>query len=96
MAPIDIPAIEYEARRLRSLEIQHLEGILIARLRLYAQLLGNTVLVMLEAASETLRPLFAWNPQARRVAGIHRSLLLRINRTARGLFAWNPQHCRGC
>lgn len=65
--PIDIIEIERYARQLRAEEMQRLEGIFADRLRLLALLLGNTLLSLLEAVSEKIRPLFSWNPQARRV-----------------------------
>lgn len=63
--PIDIIAIERYARQLRAEEMQRLQGVFAKRLGLLAVLLGNTLLSLLEALSETVRPLFSWNPQHR-------------------------------
>jgi hypothetical protein len=90
MQPFDIPAIERHARQLRAQEIQRLQGLFAERARLYAVLLGHSLLSLLEAAGSILRPLFSWNPQdTARPAGP--ALLARANRGARALFAWNPQ-----
>lgn len=86
MQPIDIPTIERHARQLRAQEIQRLEGLFAERARLYAVLLGHSLLSLLEA----VRPLFSWNPQAVEQTGSP-SLATRVNRGARALFAWNPQ-----
>jgi hypothetical protein len=100
MPPLNIPAIEQEARRLRAEEMQRVQGLVSARLALYARLLGATALSGLMAVSESLRPLFSWNPQERAsdaVAGNpDPAVLPRLNRLARGLFAWNPQARRSC
>jgi hypothetical protein len=66
--PIDIIAIERFARQLRAEEMQRLQGVFAERLGLLAVLFGGTLLSLLEALSERLRPLFSWNPQHRRVA----------------------------
>jgi hypothetical protein len=63
--PIDIPAIERHARQLRAEEMQRLQGVLAERLGLYGLLLARSLLVVLEVASEWLRPWFSWNPQRR-------------------------------
>jgi len=100
MPPLNIPAIEQEARQMRAAEMQRIGGLMSARMGLYARLLGATALLALIAAGEGLRLLFSWNPQAsahRAMAG-HRSpaMLTRLNRVARRLFAWNPQAGRSC
>jgi hypothetical protein len=64
MEPLNIPAIEQEARLLRAQEIQRFEGLIAARLGVYAQLLGATLVAALTAVSKRLRTLFSWNPQA--------------------------------
>lgn len=67
MLPLDITAIEQRARRLRAEEIRNVPGVMSARMRVYGQLVGNTLLTALtalSAVSEILRPLFSWNPQA--------------------------------
>ena len=66
MLPLSIPAIEQEARKLRAEEIRRIQGLVSARLGLYGRLLGATALSGLAAVSKRLRPLFSWNPQARR------------------------------
>lgn len=65
MESIDIPAIERYARQLRAQEIQRLEGLFAERTRLYALLLGGSLLSGLEFVSEKIRPLFSWNPRAK-------------------------------
>ena len=100
MPPLNIPAIEQEARKLRAEEMQRIQGLVLARLRLAARLLGATALSGLVAASEILRPLFSWNPQERAAvteAGSQSpALLTRLSRLGRGLFAWDPQARRSC
>lgn len=66
MSPIDILAIEQEARKRRAEEMQRVSGLLSAQLRVYAKLLAATALQGLIALGEIIRPLFAWNPRARR------------------------------
>ena len=66
MAPIDIAAIERQARALRAQEMQRLQGIFAERLGLCARLLGHSLLSLARAASKILRPAFSWNPQQRR------------------------------
>lgn len=66
MAPIDIAAIERQARALRAEEMQRLQGIFAERLGLYARLLGRSLLSLAQIISKTLRPAFSWNPQNRR------------------------------
>lgn len=62
MAPIDIPAIEQRARRLRAEEMRRIEGLVAQRMGLYFRLLGGSLLAALRLVSEALRPLFSWNP----------------------------------
>ena len=95
MAPIDIPTIECQARALRAQEIQRLQGLFAERLRLYALLLGNSLLSLLESLANTLRPAFSWNPQTLAIKP-GKSVLERLNRAARSLFSWNPQNRRSC
>lgn len=66
MAPIDIAAIERQARALRAEEMQRLQGIFAERLGLYAHLLGRSLLSLSQIISKILRPAFSWNPQNRR------------------------------
>ena len=100
MTPINIPAIEQQARKLRAEEMQRVQGLVSARLRSHARLLGATALSGLVAVSEILRPLFSWNPQERasgaEAGSQSPALLTRLSRLARGLFAWNPQARRSC
>lgn len=63
MEHIDIAAIERRARQLRAEEMQRLQGLFAERARLYGLLLGHSLLSLLEAVGEKLRPLFSWNPQ---------------------------------
>lgn len=66
MAPIDIAAIERQARALRAQEMQRLQGIFAERLGLCARLLGHSLLSLVQGVSKILRPAFSWNPQQRR------------------------------
>jgi hypothetical protein len=95
MSPIDITRIEQQARQLRAEEMQRINGLVAARLRLYVQLLAATALSGAATVAAILRPLFSWNPQqaaaADRFEGQHRSLLSRLNSAMRWLFSWNPQ-----
>ena len=100
MPPLNIAAIEQEARKLRAEEMQRIQGLVSARLRLYGQLLGATALSGLTALSESLRPLFSWNPQEQtcrtEASNQGRAVLTRLSRLGRRLFAWNPQARRSC
>ncbi len=66
MAPIDIAAVERQARALRAQEMQRLQGIFAERLGLCARLLGHSLLSLVQGVSKILRPAFSWNPQQRR------------------------------
>ncbi len=66
MRPLDITAIEQHARRLRSAEMQRVQGLMSAQMRLYGQLLGATVLSVVLHISGGLFRLFSWNPQPHR------------------------------
>jgi len=66
MAPIDITAIEREARRMRAEELRRINGLISERLALHGRLLANTALTVLAAIGAGLRLLFSWNPQAPR------------------------------
>ena len=96
MRPLDIPAIEQHARELRAAEIQRIQGLFAARGALVLRLASESLLAGLAAASEVLRPLFSWNPQASSLALAPSldPLLDRMNRGARVLFSWNPQQRR--
>ncbi len=99
MKPIDIAAIEQEARELRAAELRRIEDIFASRLRLLAALASHTMMDAVEAVGELLRPLFSWNPQdadRARVKAVRPSVTVRANRIARSLFAWNPRDHRSC
>lgn len=66
MRPIDIPAIEQEARELRAAEIHRLNGLFAERVELLAKLAAASTVAGAHVFSEMLRPLFSWNPQDRR------------------------------
>ena len=66
MTPIDYPSLERYARELRAQEIRRLEVVAAERMRVYAQLLGDSLLHGLYLLSELLRPLFSWSPDRRR------------------------------
>lgn len=65
MAPIDISAIERRARALRADEMRRLENLVAERMGVYALLAGRSVIAVLAAVANALRPLFSWNPQRR-------------------------------
>ena len=93
MNPIDIPAIEQQARRLRAAEIQRVNGLFVERARLVAKLAAESLAVGAVAVSEALRPMFSWNPRpaAKPVSISAEPVLERMNHAARALFSWNPQ-----
>lgn len=93
MNPIDIPAIEEQARRLRAAEIQRINGLFAERTRLVAKLAAESLAAGAAAVSEALRPMFSWNPRptARPVPISAEPVLERMNHAARALFSWNPQ-----
>lgn len=64
MSPINIADIERKARQLRAEEIQRIEGLISARLHLYAGLLATSAAAGVKIVSKSLRRLFSWNPQA--------------------------------
>jgi hypothetical protein len=66
MALVDYPSLERYARELRAKEIKRLETVAAERMRIYAHLLGESVLHGLYLFSELLRPLFSWIPDRRR------------------------------
>ena len=68
MAPLDITAIEQQARKMRAEEMRHINGLIAARLQLYGRLLGATALSALAAIADSLRPLFSWNPRTHRTS----------------------------
>ena len=59
MFPIDIPAIERQARELRAAEIQRMNGLFAERTRLLTRLAATTAAAGAHAISEMLRPLFS-------------------------------------
>ena len=93
MYPLNITSIEREARKLRSEELQRIQGVMWARMGVYFGLLAASGKSALHVISESMRPLFSWNPQDAGPA--HRtgspSLLTRASLTLRTLFSWNPQ-----
>ncbi len=93
MNPIDIPAIEAQARRLRAAEIQRINGLFAERARLVAKLAVQSVAAGAVAVSEALRPMFSWSPRpgTKSSAISIEPLLDRMNHAARTLFSWNPQ-----
>lgn len=66
MLPIDIPAIEQDARELRAAEIHRMSGLFVERVELLVKLGAASTVAGAHAASEMLRPLFSWNPQDHR------------------------------
>jgi hypothetical protein len=96
MYPIDIPAIERQARELRAAEIQRMDGLFAERTQLLTRLVANSVLAGAQAISEMLRPLFSWNPQDRSAPQLANfaPAVSRLNDAARLLFSWNPQDRR--
>ena len=66
MRPIDIAAIEHEARELRAEEIHRLNGLFVERVELLAKLAATSTVAGAHMFSEMLRPLFSWNPQDHR------------------------------
>lgn len=93
MKPIDIPAIEARARALRAEEIRRLEGLFAERLRLIGRLAAGSVLAVAISASEQMRPVFSWNPQAREASSgaITARTAARLGKLLFRAFAWNPQ-----
>ena len=59
MLPLDIIAIEQEARRMRAIEIQRLSGILATRLRISGGLLADHARAALAALGKSLHLLSA-------------------------------------
>jgi hypothetical protein len=66
MTRIDIPTIERQARELRAAEIRRIKGLFAERSALLLKLATDSALAGARTLSDTLRPLFAWNPQQRR------------------------------
>ncbi|HSG21502.1 MAG TPA: hypothetical protein VLA64_00940 [Azonexus sp.] len=93
MNPIDIPAIEQQARRLRAAEIRRVNGLFAERARLVAKLAAESFAAGAASVSEALRPAFSWNPRpGTKSASISAEPVLdRMNHAARALFSWNPQ-----
>jgi hypothetical protein len=91
MSPINIAKIEQEARLLRAAEMQRIEGLMLARLGLYFRLLGGSILSAANVLTESVRPLFSWNPQAPATPRQGPGLLTRLSLAGRALFSWNPQ-----
>ena len=93
MAPIDIPAIEEQARKLRAAEIQRMNGLFAERARLVASLAAESLGVAAKAMSDALRPLFSWNPHpsTKPLSLSAAPAVERVNHAMRALFSWNPQ-----
>lgn len=66
MYPIDIIAIECQARELRAAETRRMNGRFAERTPLLARLAARSAVAGAHAISELLHPLFSWNPQERR------------------------------
>jgi len=64
MSPLNTSEIDH-VRELRADEMQQLRKRAFARLADYGRLFGATVVSVLLAISEGLRPLFSWNPRAK-------------------------------
>ena len=96
MRPIDIPAIEEQARELRAAEIHRINGLFAERAELLAKLTAESTLAGAHVFSEMLRPMFSWNPQEHTAPHAKRvgPALERVNDAARALFSWNPQDRR--
>lgn len=60
-----IAVVVQRAKELRAEEMRKLEGMLAARLRVYFLLLKSTLGALLHTLSESMRPLFSWNPERR-------------------------------
>lgn len=93
MYPLNITSIEREARKLRAEELQRIQGVMWARMAVYFRLLATSGKSALAVISESVRPLFSWNPQdaAPGYRAGSPSLLTRASLTLRTLFSWNPQ-----
>jgi hypothetical protein len=96
MYPIDIPAIERQARELRAAEIQRMNGLFAERTLLLTRLAASSILAGAHGISEMVRPLFSWNPQERptSLSANFAPAVSRLNNAARALFSWNPQERR--
>ena len=96
MQPIDIAAIEQQARALRAAEIQRLQGLFAQQAGVLAHLAAGTAITALTALGEVIRPYFSWNPQdsAPATAWNLATGADRLNGAVRALFAWNPQDRR--
>lgn len=96
MQPIDIAAIEQQARALRAAEIQRVQGLFAQQAGVLAHLAVATAITAVTALGEVIRPLFSWNPQdqAPTPAWKFADGMDRLNGAARALFSWNPQDRR--
>lgn len=94
MAPIDIPAIEEQARKLRAAEIQRINGLFAERARLVAALAAESFGAVAKVMSDTIRPLFSWTPQPsiKPLSVSAAPAVKRVNHAMRALFSWNPQN----
>ena len=67
MQPIDIAAIEQQARALRAAEIQRVQGLFAQQAGVLAHRAAGTAIAALTALGKAIRPFFSWNPQAPRL-----------------------------
>ena len=64
MLPLNLAAIDKEARQLRAAELQRLQDLFFAKVSTYGHLLAGAALSGLTTIGTSLRHLFSWNPQA--------------------------------
>lgn len=64
MLPLNLTALDKEARELRTAELQRLQGIFFAKVSTYGHRLAAAAQSGLTALGNGLRHLFSWNPQA--------------------------------
>lgn len=65
MDELNTAAIIQEARRLRAEEMQRVQGVIGARMRVIAGLAGESLMSGLKGIAELIRHLFSWNPRER-------------------------------
>ena len=96
MRPIDIPAIEQEARELRAAEVHRINGLFAERAQLLAKLTTDSTLAGAHVFSEMLRPLFSWNPQEKSepLSARLEPVLGRMNDAARSEIPLSRQYAR--
>ncbi|MBI3094165.1 MAG: hypothetical protein HYY97_04775 [Rhodocyclales bacterium] len=64
MLPLNLAAIDKEARQLRTAELQRLQGLFFAKVSAYGHWMAGAAHSGLTAIGTSLRHLFSWNPQA--------------------------------